>query len=258
MSNTAISIQNISFAYDSNRIYDSFSLDVPEYSVFFIMGINGCGKTTLLKIICSFLKVDAGKVLVEGKTLSDYDSKSLAKVIAYVPQTIHLNSDFTVKDYLALGRTPYKGFCEAIDDKDYEIVEGYAIKLGLQDLLEKEFNTLSSGQKQMVAICRALIQETPIIVMDEPMSALDLGKQADFLSLVTDLKDEGKTIILTSHNPNHALALGNKCSVCFIHEKKILGVGDCMSVLTQDNIRSIFGEKVRFDEVTKSVCFDID
>lgn len=258
MSNTAISVQNISFAYDKNKIYNGFSLDIPENSIFFIMGINGSGKTTLLKTICSFLTVDSGTIEIQGKNQFEYDSKALSKIIAYVPQTISLSSDFTVKDYLVLGRTPYKGFCSAMNDDDYGIVEKYTKKLGLLGFLEKGFNTLSGGQKQIVAICRAMIQETPIIIMDEPMSALDLGRQADFLALIMDLKSAGKTIVLTSHNPNHALALGNNCSVCFIHEKKIIGAGPCSDVLSQNNIRTIFGEKVIFDKKTKSVCFNIE
>ncbi len=257
MSSAAISVQGIRFAYDKNEIYNDFSLDIPENSIFFIMGINGCGKTTLLKNICSFLRVDSGSIEIQGKNQFAYDSKALARIIAYVPQMIRLNSDFTVKDYLVLGRTPYKDFCAAMDAGDYAIVEKYTKKLGLTGLLEKEFNTLSGGQKQIVAICRAMVQETPIIIMDEPMSALDLGRQADFLTLIMNLKSAGKTVVLTSHNPNHALALGNHCDVCFIHKKKIIGVGPCGNVLSQNNIRAIFGEKVIFDEGAKSVRFHI-
>lgn len=257
MSDNAIKVNNISFAYEKNPIYDGFSLDIPQNSIYFIMGINGCGKTTLLKIICSFLKVDAGCIEIEGKVLPEYDSKALARTIAYVPQILNLNSDFTVKDYLALGRTPYKGFCDAIDKNDYKIVEEYAANLDLLELLEKEFNTLSGGQKQMVSICRALIQETPIIIMDEPMSALDMGKQAEFLALIADLKHKGKTIILTSHNPNHALALSDDCQVCFIHNKTLLGVGDCTKVLSKENIHTVFGDKVDYDSDTRSVIFNV-
>ena len=79
MSDNAIKVNNISFAYEKNPIYDGFSLDIPQNSIYFIMGINGCGKTTLLKIICSFLKVDAGCIEIEGKVLPEYDSKALAK-----------------------------------------------------------------------------------------------------------------------------------------------------------------------------------
>lgn len=257
MTNKCISIKDVDFSYDRHKVYEHFSLDINRNNIFFIMGVNGCGKTTLLKIICSFLKSDRGIVEVESKKIEQYESKAFSKIIAYVPQTIQLKSDLLVKDYLAMGRTPYKNFYTGIDDQDYKIVERYAIELGIESVLDVDFNTLSGGQKQNVAICRALVQETPIIVMDEPMSALDLGKQAEFLSLVLKLKNEGKTIILTSHNPNHALALKGESTVCLIEEGKILGLGSPVSVLNEDNIYKLFGDKVNVDKANNTIRFNI-
>ena len=257
MTDICISIKNIDFFYDRHKVYEQFSLDISRNDIFFIMGVNGCGKTTLLKIIGSFLKVNAGNVEVENKQIDQYENKTFSKIIAYVPQTIHLNSDLLVKDYLAMGRTPYKNFYASIDDQDYKIVEKYAIELGIESLLDVDFNTLSGGQKQNVAICRALVQETPIIIMDEPMSALDLGKQAEFLSLILKLKKEGKTIILTSHNPNHALALESESRVCLIDRGTILGIGSPVQVLNEENIHKLFGSAVKVDTSTNTVGFNI-
>jgi iron complex transport system ATP-binding protein len=99
-----------------------------------------------------------------------------------VPQNINMNCDFRVKDYLVLGRNPYIVFGNP-KSSDYELVEFYADKTGITDILEKNFNSLSGGQKQWVTITRALVQETEIIIMDEPMSALDMGKQAELMML---------------------------------------------------------------------------
>lgn len=257
MTNNCISLKDIDFSYDKHKVYEHFSLDIDRNDIFFIMGVNGCGKTTLLKIICSFLKVDKGIVEVEDKNIEQYESKAFSKVIAYVPQTIHLNSDLLVKDYLAMGRTPYKNFYAGIDDQDYKIVERYAVELGIESILDVDFNTLSGGQKQNVAICRALVQETPIIIMDEPMSALDLGKQAEFLSLILKLKREDKTIILTSHNPNHALALEGESKVCLIDDGKILGLGNPVKVLNESNIHKLFGNEIKLNQDNHTVGFDI-
>ena len=123
MSDKIISIKNIGFSYDKKELYRDFSLDVDRNSVFFIMGVNGSGKTTLLKILCSFLKIDSGSIHINEKNLYDYDRKSLSKIVSYVPQTHSLNSDFLVKDYLALGRTPYKSFCANNNEDDYAMVE---------------------------------------------------------------------------------------------------------------------------------------
>lgn len=257
MTNNCISIKDIDFSYERNKVYEQFSLDIGLNDIFFIMGVNGCGKTTLLKIICAFLKVNRGIVEVDNKKIEQYENKEFSRVIAYVPQTIHLNSDLLVKDYLAMGRTPYKSFYAGINDQDYKIVEKYAIELGIESILDVDFNTLSGGQKQNVAICRALVQETPIIIMDEPMSALDIGKQAEFLSLILKLKKEGKTIILTSHNPNHALALEGESTVCLIDDGKILGLGNPVRVLNEENIHKLFGDDVKVDKINNMVGFNI-
>ena len=257
MSDKAVSINNISFSYEKKPIYKEFSLDISANELFFIMGVNGCGKTTLLKILCSFLSVDSGDVYIHGKRINEYDAKSLSKVVSYVPQILNLSSDFIVKDYLALGRTPYKRIFDSLDNDDYSIVEKYAVELGVDNLLDIEFNTLSGGQKQNVAIARALIQETPIIILDEPMSALDLGKQADFLSLLLRLKEDGKTVILTSHNPTHAMALGDVCKVCLIEQGTILGLGNCTDVLTQNNVSRIYGDKVSISMSGSAVEFHL-
>ena len=256
MNSNAVSIKNLHFAYECNVIYDDFSIDVKNNSIFFIMGVNGCGKTTLLKLICGFLKASNGEIIVNGKSLEEYDSKSLSKQIAYVPQVMNLNSDFLVKDYLALGRTPYKPFYSSIDCHDYEVVAKYAEWLGISGWLGKEFCKLSGGQKQLVTICRCLIQETPIIVLDEPLSALDMGKQAEFLSLIKKLRGSGKTVILTSHNPNHALSIKEESEVCLIHNHQILGIGNSESILSPEYIKSVYGDKVKIDD-NKYIIFNI-
>lgn len=220
------------------------------------MGNNGCGKTTLLNLIVGLLLPDSGTIRVLGKDVASLNAKELAKRIAYVPQAIKQNIDFCAKDYLALGRAPYLKFGYSPSDKDYTIVEKYALQMGLTEYLSRNFNQLSGGQKQLVGITRALIQETPIIVMDEPMSALDVGKQAEFLCTIQTLKNDfGKTIVLTSHNPNHALQ--NECNVCLIHERKILQYGKNTEVLNAENIRKVYGSKVKLEEDKHFVMFCI-
>ena len=113
--------------------------------------------------------------------------------------------------------------------------------MGIIDLMSKNFGELSGGQKQAVSIARALAQETPIIVMDEPMSSLDVNKQAGILSLLEELRRRGKTIILTTHNPNHALNIS--CDVCLMDNSRIIGIGDSLDILTEDNISHVYGLK---------------
>lgn len=246
MSNVVISISDVNFSYSKKRIYSNLNLDIYDNEITYIMGNNGCGKTTLLKLICQFLMVQEGKIEVLGNDVSKLDSKSFARYVSYVPQIIHQNIDFMVKDYLVMGRNPYLKLSSSPSMSDYYLVEKYAKQMKIEDILESNFNELSGGQKQMVTITRALIQETPIIIMDEPMSALDIGKQAELLLTINELKKNGKTIILTSHNPNHALQCN--CNVCLIDKGHIIGYGKSINVLTRQNIESVYGSNVTIEK----------
>ena len=252
----AVSIEEIRFSYGQRNIYEHFSLAIPENDILFVMGVNGCGKTTLLKILCGFLRIQAGKVHVKGRSIYDYSQKAFAQLVSYVPQTLNLTADFLVKDYLVLGRAPYKAFGASYTDEDYLCAEKYAQQLSLVQLLDTPFQHLSGGQKQNVAICRALIQETPILVLDEPMSALDIGHQAAFLALLQELKKAGKTIVLTSHNPNHALCFDS--SVCLLQDGKKIGLGKASDVLDNEAVAAVYGGNLRILESggSRNLVFD--
>lgn len=120
------------------------------------------------------------------------------------------------------------------------MVEKYANLMGIQNILNSNLMHLSGGQLQLVAITRALVQETPIIIMDEPMSALDLGNQVTILRLIKDLSQLEKTIIFTTHNPNHAIALN--CDICLLDAGQVVVSGKAKSVLTLEVIQKVYGD----------------
>ena len=119
----------------------------------------------------------------------------------------------------------------------------------MASLYSVPFNKLSGGQKQSIAITRSLIQDTPLIVMDEPMSALDLEKQADLLSLLRDLSQEGKTIVLTTHNPNHALTIDS--DACFLKEGEVVAFGNSAHIIQENLLHVIYGESVSLEHGIK-------
>ena len=170
-----------------------------ENQITYIMGNNGCGKTTLLNIITGFLNPTSGTIKVFGIDIRKLNSKELAKRIAYVPQTIRQNIDFCVKDYLALGRSPYLKFGFSPSNEDYAIVEKYASEMGVLEYLNLNFNQLSGGQKQLVTITRALIQETPIVILDEPNTYIDRHFQSHLYDML-DLLNKRSAIIIVTHD----------------------------------------------------------
>lgn len=256
MNKQVIHIEDICFAYESEMILKHLSMDVEANRICFIMGNNGSGKTTLLKNIMGFLFPKQGIIDICGNNVFSIDKQTMSRLVSYVPQAIHLNTDFSVIDYISLGRTPHIGMLNRLTEDDYQIVENISALLGVDTIYGIPFNKLSGGQKQMVAVARSLVQDTPIIIMDEPMSALDIGKQVDLLKVLHDLAENGKTVVLTTHNPNHALALDS--DACFMKQGKIIAFGRSKEIVTEELLHSVFGKNITLDHgaISESVVFN--
>lgn len=241
-----IQIENLSYTYGNHQVLSGISLEIEEGILLFIMGNNGSGKTTLLRCLLGGGEAPPGTVRYREEDVSRMGRSRLARLISYVPQSIHAGCDYKVRDYLVLGRNPYISWGNP-QRRDYDLVALYAERTGITGILDKPFHTLSGGQRQWVAITRALVQETPVIMMDEPMSALDMGRQAELLCLLRNLREqEGKTVILTSHNPNHCTVLD--CLVCLLHQTRLYRCGPPRQVLTEETVTEIYGEHVQIME----------
>ena len=236
----AVEIRGLSFSYCPEAlIFHDFSLRFAQGETVMLLGPNGCGKTTLLKCMAGLLKGQRGEILVSGRPLQAYSPTDLAKVIAYVAQNDDAGNEHLVRNYLVLGRAPYIGLFHAPGKKDYEIVEKYAVEFGVEHLLDMPIASLSGGQRQLIAVIRALIQETPLILMDEPAASLDLRNQVLLLSLIQKLEQHNRTVILSTHDPNHAYAL--KCQVVLLAAGELIGAGMAEDILSQENIFRVFG-----------------
>lgn len=255
MSKSVVHIEDICFSYESEMILKHLSMDVSSSRIFFIMGNNGSGKTTLLNNLMGFLLPQQGVIQLSGNDISSLDRQTMSRLVAYVPQAIHLNTDFSVVDYIALGRTPHIGMFNRLTDEDYQVIEKVSILLGVDSIFEASFNKLSGGQKQMVAIARSLVQDAPIIILDEPMSALDIGKQVELLKVLQNLAESGKTVILTTHNPNHALTVDS--DACFMKQGELVAVGKSKEIITENLLRSVYGDNITLDHgrISDSVVF---
>ena len=253
-----VHIEDICFAYESEMVLKHISMDIAPKSICFIMGNNGSGKTTLLKNIMGFLTPKQGVIKIADKNVSDLDKQTLSRLVSYVPQAIHLNTDFSVIDYISLGRTPHLGTFSKLKDDDYRIIENISVLLGVDVIYEIPFNKLSGGQKQMVAIARSLVQDTPLIIMDEPMSALDIGKQVELLKVLRVLTENGKTIILTTHNPNHPLVL--ESNACFLKQGEIAAFGRSADIIQDELLHTIYGNNISLDygEKGATIVFEMN
>lgn len=252
-----VKINNLSFKYSSNDkkyILDNLDLSFKENSTNVILGLNGCGKSTLLKILAGLNKPNVGEVKYDENLLSNISYKERSKIFSFVPQHEHIINDIPVIDYLLFGTSNTLKFYESPNKEELKKVKEFANNFNISHLLNKNMGEISGGERQLVLIACAIIQNTPIILLDEPTSALDIKNQNLVLNSLKNIAAEGKTIVLSTHNPNHALFLNSY--VILIHNGKILLEGDAKEIITAENLKKVYGESVcyskelEFDEIS--------
>lgn len=234
-----IEIKNLNFSYNDKQILKNinFSLEKPEFLC--LLGPNGSGKTTLLKNICGLLKVQHGKISFDNKDLLKLNRKDLSKNVAIVNQNQENPYEYFVKELVEMGTyvlnlkySEKKNFLEEI----YKLTE-------IEEFLDRSINTLSGGEKQRVYLARALGQNTPLLLLDEPISNLDLKHQVIIMELCKTLVAKGITVICVLHDINFALNYSDK--VILMKKGEIKAFGD-KSIVTEELIYEVFEQKVEF------------
>ena len=240
-----IKISNLSFRYNkkaTQSILNNLSLEIKEGTINVLLGLNGCGKTTLIKLLTGLEKPIDGVIEYGEKDLREIKIRERAKMFAYVPQHTNVTNDVPVRQYLSYGTTNTLAFYEHPGKEEMKLVEETSKSLHILHLLDKNLGEISGGELQVVLIACSLIQRTPIMLLDEPTSALDMKNQNLVLSTLKDIAKEGKTIILSSHNPNHALFLD--ANVVLIQDGVIKETGYARDLIKVEKLRPIYGEHV--------------
>ena len=256
MADIFLSLDNISFAYpNGTEVLHGISLDIPRGSIFSLLGPNGCGKSTLLGCMFGFLHPQAGRVTVEGREIEEMSQKEIARKMAYVAQHTRCVYAYMVKDYIAMGRTPYLGIFSRPDKEDYSMVYETMEIMGISHLAEKGCTELSGGEKQMVDICRAMVQKPELIFLDEPTSALDFGNQIRTLKMIKSLHEQGYTVVMTTHNPDQAFMLGGRAGLLSRDGSMLVGSPD--EIITTENLCRVYKADIHVDyleSVNRKVC----
>ncbi len=236
-----IEISNLSFNYVKNiPVLSNINLSIEGGTITAILGKNGCGKSTLLDCMIGYNNYKEGTILINKKGNKIFSEKQLAVEVAYIPQTTISNMDFTVEEFILFGRNCHLKFGESLSKDDFKLMYEKAELVGITNILDKSINKISGGERQLAFIARALVQESPIIIMDEPTANLDFGNQAILFSIIKRLKDEGKTIIYTTHNPNQVRELD--CDVIGMRDGLIICHGKAKDVLNIDQIKKLYGD----------------
>lgn len=234
MNDQKMVITNLNIGYGGKPLIANLNVVFESKKMYVILGNNGVGKSTFLKSILGQIPIMSGNILMNGQSIQNYSTIEKAKKIAYVPSKTNYVSGILVKDVLHFGRIPYLSFLGKTNTQDKAIIKRIISLLNIEDLLDQKFEQLSDGQQQKVRIARVLIQDTPIIVLDEPTSHLDLGQKNIIFSLLHQLAKNGKTIICATHDIHSVIDFADE--VVFFNSKNTVEVIKKEEVIKNDLI----------------------
>jgi iron complex transport system ATP-binding protein len=230
---------HVSYSYDGPFALRDASVTIAPGSLTGLIGPNGCGKTTLLRLLSGVLAPDTGSVTLGGVPLASMTRRQIAQRIAVVPQETHPTFDFTALEMVLMGRHPHLGAFELEGPRDLAIADEALDATGTAHLAGRSYMTLSGGEKQRVVIASALAQQPRILLLDEPTASLDLGYQLEIASLLTRLnRERGVTIVVATHDLN--LAASTCDTLLMMRGGCVLDGGPTREVLTAANIRRVY------------------
>ncbi len=242
-----LSLKEGSFNYGDKEVLTRISFEVIRGEVLCILGANGCGKTTLLRCLNGSLKLNKGHVYLEEQDIYTMNVVDVAQHVGFVFQEHSAPFPFSVIEVVRMGRTPYLKFFESPSAKDTLIAEQALDMVGMLHYQNKPYTQISGGERQLVLIARTLAQEPEIVLLDEPTSHLDFKNQTLVLRMIDRLAENGMTVIMTSHLPNHALLYSSR--VALMQSGKFLAEGKPEDVVNEENLKTIYGMDVKILEV---------
>jgi iron complex transport system ATP-binding protein len=234
-----LTIQSLSVNYGSKPALADISLSVSRGEILALIGPNGAGKTTLFRAVSGVLRLKAGAVFLEGKDLSNLSIVERARCLAVVPQARRLPAGYTVWQTVLLGRTPYLGWLGKPSPQDRDRTHWALERTGTLPLAKERVDELSGGEQQLVLLARALSQETPILLLDEPTAHLDLQHQSSLLQLIQELaKEQDLAILMAIHDLN--LVAQHADQVALLVKGRLRAYGTPAAVLTRENLIEVY------------------
>jgi iron complex transport system ATP-binding protein len=226
-----ILINNLSHNKNQRTILNKINLKLDRGSIYGLIGPNGAGKTSLIKQICGIIPVQEGKILVNNQNVSSFDSLKRSQYVAYMPQLHRINFNFTVQEIILMGSYPYsRTFSPLID----QILK----ETDLESKKNLSILALSGGEQQKVYLARALAQNTPFLVMDEPFTFLDVKQQTNIVSVIKRYRDKGHTFLISLHDLTLAKTLCD--SIIMLKQGKIFLQGPTSKILEPNLIESLY------------------
>jgi len=238
-----IRVENVSAGYLNREVLRKISCNIDKKDFFGIIGKNGAGKSTFLRVLCNLIKPYSGDIFINYKSISSFSKREFAAAVSFLPQYVDVSLPFSVFEFIMFGRYPYMNIFKIPSAADYTAVEKVMDFLQIKSFAQRKINELSGGEKQRILIAQVLAQETEIIVFDEPTSHLDIGGQNSILEILKDLNERhGKTIILTLHDLNAAGEFCNK--LVLIEDGSVCRHGTPEEVLNYKDIERVYNTRV--------------
>ncbi len=251
-----IEVKNISFSHENNRTkgdknissntINNFSIEFEQGKFYSVLGPNGSGKTTFLDLLTRFLKPDSGSILFDSQNILSFTRKELAKKIALVSQDYYINFPYTVKEVVSMGRHPHIGRFFNLDGDEMEIVNSISKATEIQDLLERKITNLSGGERQRCIFARALCQKTPILLLDEAFSNMDISHSLKLLKMLKEEIQETNIIVISVfHDINFASIWSDE--MIFLKNGEIIAVGSPENVMTNTIIQKVYNIEAKVE-----------
>lgn len=248
-----IRLQNISFSYEKSPVIQALSARLVPGTFYGILGPNGSGKTTLLDMISGFYAPDKGKILLENRDISTISKRKLAQKISLVSQNYNINFPFSVGEVVMMGRHPFIDRFSQPCPRDMDLVSQVMEMTGISHLQDRRVTELSGGEKQRCVFARALCQDTPIMLLDEAFSNMDIKHTLHMLGLVRRaVQETQKLVVCVLHDLNLAAAWSDE--ILFLKNGQIKAQGKTQDVITQEMIEQVFDvkPKVEFNEYVQA------
>jgi iron complex transport system ATP-binding protein len=238
--------RDLAIGYRGHLVGRDIALTLTPGEVLCLLGPNGAGKTTLFRTLLGLQPPLGGVVLLDGVPLADLPPAEIARHLAYVPQAHVTEFSYTVLDVVLMGRTARLRAFASPGARDERIARDKLENLGIAALATHDYTRISGGQRQLALIARALAQEAPILVLDEPTASLDFGNQALVLARIRDLATHGFGIVLSTHDPDHALMVATR--VAIIADGGLRAIGPPVEVVTAKTLSAIYRTEVLVEQ----------
>jgi iron complex transport system ATP-binding protein len=245
MSTPLLVFDGIHFGYQPKipPLLKDLDLEVKTASITAILGPNGAGKTTLLHLALGWLKPWQGIIRLDEKPLNDYSRQELGRLIALIPQSEHVPFEYSVLEYVILGRSPHLSPLAMPDEGDYVAAFEVLEKIGISSLSNSSILALSGGERQLVLVARALTQQSRLLLLDEPTAHLDLYNKSHLIEIIRELRAQGVTILMTTHEPDVALAISDQAVL--MEAGRVVAWGSVDETLTAENLSQAYRIPIR-------------